>query len=265
MVQAARCLDQSVIGHGLDLQALREAGDALSVHRIDLRAATAVPLRQPAIGGQGHRMGRPILHFHQRLRVFAMVGQAGHRMHLRMQAATQRDVQFLETATDRQHRQVQRQRFVQQRKGIGIPGRIMRIAWPAAATLVVLRFDIADRAGQQQAIEPKQPVAGRQRWLQARQHHRGHLGRLGQRAHVLLAGHRETVVAEHGAVGGQAHPGQAAHGDTPWRADTLPVAWQRRQVAAVTPQLPRIGETTGVNADRPAPLRLPALRPRGLQ
>jgi glutamine synthetase len=114
-----------------------------------------------------------------------MVGQARHRVHLRMQAAAQRDVQLLEAAADRQHRQVQRQRLVQQRKGIGIAGRVMRIARPAAAAFVVLRFDVADRAGQQQAIQPLQPVAGRQRWLQARQHYRGHLGRLGQRAHVL--------------------------------------------------------------------------------
>jgi len=144
-----------------------------------------------------------------------MVSQARHRMHLRMQAATQRDVQFLEAAADRQYWQVQRQRLAQQCEGIGITRRVMRIARPAAAALVVLRFDVADRPGQQQAIEPLQPVASRQSRLQARQYHRGHFGGLGQRAHVLLAGHREAVMAEHGTVGGQAHPGQAAHGKTP--------------------------------------------------
>lgn len=215
MVQAACRFDQPIVGHGLDLQALREAGNALPVHRIDLRPVAAVPLRQPAIGNQGNRVGRPVLHLHRRLRVFAMVSQARHRVYLRMQAATQRDVQFLEAAADRQYRKILRQSLTQQRERIGITGRVMQIARPAATALVVPRFDVADRAGQQQAIKPLQPVANRQRRLQARQYHRGHFGGLGQRAHVLLAGRREAVMAEHGTVGGQAHPGQAAHGKTP--------------------------------------------------
>ncbi|KAG1272385.1 hypothetical protein G6F64_015516 [Rhizopus arrhizus] len=45
-------------------------------------------------------------------------------MHLRMQAAAQCDIQLLEAAADRQHRQVQRQRLLQhgidfRRKGVG--------------------------------------------------------------------------------------------------------------------------------------------------
>ncbi|KAG1599055.1 hypothetical protein G6F46_014128 [Rhizopus delemar] len=141
----------------------------------------------------------------------------------------------------------------------------MRVARPAAAAFIVLWFDVADRTGQQQAIEPLQPVTGRQRRLQARQHQRGDVGRLDQRAHVLFASHRETVMAEHGTVGGQAHPGQAAHGKTPWRMDTLPAGRRTRQVITVTPCPSSIGETTRVNTDHPPPLQTSAPQARGLQ
>ena len=92
MVWAARCLDQSIIGHGLDLQPVCQSVDALPVNRIDLCAVTALPLRQPAIRRQGDRMGRPVLHINRRLRVFTMIRKTGRRVHLRMQRATQRNV-----------------------------------------------------------------------------------------------------------------------------------------------------------------------------
>ena len=202
----ARRFDQPIRGGGLDPQPVGQPVDALPVHGIDRCRRHPGPAGQPTAFGQLHRMCRTILHLDRRLWVFAMIAQARHLVHARMQAAAERHVQFLETATDRQHRQIAGQRFLQQGERVRIARRIMPIARPARRPRIQMRLDVAYRAGQQQALQPVQPRRGRQRRLQAGQQHRGDAGRLDQRADVLFTGRREAVMAQHRAVGGQADP-----------------------------------------------------------
>ena len=132
-----------------------------------------------------------------------MVHEAIDFMHFLMQAPTERDIDLLEPATDREDRQAQFDRQRNQRQIGFIAGGIVEVARPAGFVAVVMRLDIAHRTGQQDAVQPFQQRSQRQRGLQTRDQQWQAPGTIDDGADVLLPGRKKRMRADEFAVGGQ--------------------------------------------------------------
>ena len=90
----------------------------------------------------------------------AMVEPAGERMHVLMQRAAEGDVELLDTAADRQHRQIGLHRRVQQRQHDRIARRIVQRAGQAGRARIMMRLDIGGRARHQQPVDARDKRVG---------------------------------------------------------------------------------------------------------
>src|SRR5690606_17472825 len=129
-------------------------------------------------------------------------------------------------AADRQHRQAHGDRARGQGQGVGVAGRIVEVALPAGFVAVVVRLDVADRAGEQQAVQPRKPGVRIKGRLQRGHQDRDGAGAVDHRAHVLLAGGEERVRSDQFAVGGQSDQRREGHASSVrWRSGNLPRAF----------------------------------------
>jgi hypothetical protein len=133
-----------------------------------------------------------------------------------VQAAAQGHVHFLQAAADRQHRHfhLDRQRHDAQRRGIA--GGIVQVAGVAGFAAVVMGFDVAVGAGEQQAVQVFQHRAQVQRRGQRGDQHRQAACPVHHRAYVFFAHRLEGVMPDLFAIRGQTDQRDSTHRRLTW-------------------------------------------------
>ncbi len=135
-----------------------------------------------------------------------VVDPAGHVLHLLEERAAEGRVQFLDTAADRDDRQVRRHGRTDQWQGHGVARGIMREIRHLLVA-VVMRLDVGAASRQQEAVEACQDLVGRQvlgeGWDQERHRARA----LGDDSYVFLGDLVHEVVALAARAAGDRHGG----------------------------------------------------------
>ena len=126
--------DQAIRGGGLDPQRRRQAVHALMVKGIDHGGGQTGQPRQHAVRRDRHVMRGRIFGVTRDILRLAMIQPAGQFVQMLVQAAAQRDVQFLKPAADGEQRLARLDRRPQQRQSVAsrvssssVPGRAL---WP---------------------------------------------------------------------------------------------------------------------------------------
>src|SRR5690606_36677841 len=178
---------------------------------------------QQAAGDQVDVVRRTVLRAQRILGVLAVVHHPGDLVHLLVQATAQGHVDLLQAAADRQYRQAHGDRTRGQGQGVGVAGGVVQVALPAGLVAVMVRLDIADRAGEQQAVQAGKPGVRIRGRLQRGHQDRDGIGAVDHRAHVLLAGGEEGVRTDQFAVGRQSDQRRQGHASSVrWRSGNLP-------------------------------------------
>ena len=99
-VDDADRLDRAVVGDRLDREPRRHGVDGLAMQTIDRRSVAAGEVGKQTAGRDRDVVARPDLLVQRRLPVAPMVVAARHFMQVRVQGATERDVQLLNAAAD---------------------------------------------------------------------------------------------------------------------------------------------------------------------
>ena len=178
-------LDQAVGRMRGGTQAGREPVHALAVQRIDPRHRPAGPALHRAAGCEPDLVAGGVFLL-RRVAALAVVHQPRHAMHGLVQAAAERDVDFLETAADAQQRHALLDTGAHQRERECIARRVERQQGVVDLLVEMRGMDVGRRPGQQHAVDQTQQ-AGQISGLCEREHHGLRQGAVPDRAGVLVA------------------------------------------------------------------------------
>ena len=115
--------------------------------------------------------------------------------------AAVRDVHFLESAANRQHRQAGGDRPRNQRKRRSVPIWVMQCSRRARRASIVMRFDIRRAAREQQPVADFEQRVQVELGPERRHEHRHRARTCGDGVDVLLADHVEIVLSTQPAIG----------------------------------------------------------------
>ena len=117
------------------------------------RTDTRCPGQKAATRHQLQRMRRAVLHLQWGVGVLTMVQQTWDRLHLLVQAATQRHIQLLKATADTQNRDIAGNGQPQQWQRGGIPVCVVQRTWRARRTGIMVWLYVGWAASKQQAVD----------------------------------------------------------------------------------------------------------------